>query len=114
MIGKTDKKQEGRREMRRRQLVNGRLVAEDGVTYIECTILDTSASGAQIRIGQGRTIPDNARLINVRDRTAHDFTIVWQRDGRIGLRFVHTYPLSSNMPAQLGYLRKHWLDCACR
>jgi hypothetical protein len=114
MIGKPDKKQEARREARRRQLVSGRLVAGDGATYIDCTILDTSASGAQIRIGQGRVIPDNARLINVRDRTAHDFTVVWQRDGRAGLRFVHTYPLSSTMPEHLGYLRKHWLDCACR
>jgi hypothetical protein len=114
MNRKPDNAKETRREARRRQLVNGRLVADDGITYIECTILDTSASGAQIRIGQGRAIPENARLVNVRDRTAHDFTVVWQRDGRVGLRFERTYPLSSKMPEHLGYLRKHWLDCACR
>jgi hypothetical protein len=112
MNGKSNK--ETRREARRHELSNGRLVADDGIAFIDCTILDTSASGAQIRVGQGRIIPDNARLVNVRARTAHDFVVVWQREGRIGLKFLHTYPLSSNMPEHLGHLRKHWLDCACR
>lgn len=113
MNGKTDKK-ETRRDVRRHQLGNGRLVALDGVTYVDCTILDTSASGAQIRIGQGRAIPPDAILVNVRDRTAHDFTVVWQRQGRAGLRYEKTYPLSSALPEHLGFLRKHWLDCANR
>lgn len=108
------KPKETRRNARRRQLTSARLVARDGVTYVDCSILDTSASGAQIRIGANRTIPPDALLINVRDRTAHDFTVVWQRDGRAGLRYEKTYPLSSNMPQELGFLRKHWLDCANR
>lgn len=104
----------GRRQLRRRTLMAGRIVLDDGATHLDCTILDVSPSGAHIRFPHGRSIPAHFYLINVRDRTAHDAKIVWRNAEHAGLHFESTYPLSGDMPDHLGHLRKHWFECATR
>lgn len=103
-----------RREARKRTLMAGRIVSEDGVSYIDCTILDISPTGAQIRLGHRHAMPARFYLINVRDRTAHAAKAVWRDGERAGLCFDATYPLSGAGPEHLGHLRKHWLACATR
>lgn len=118
MTQNTDKNPDGskntRREQRKRMLMGGRIVAEEGTSYIDCTILDASPSGAQIRVGSNRTIPSRFYLINVPERTAHAAKIVWRNADRAGLSFETTYPLSGTLPDNIGHLRKHWLECATR
>lgn len=106
--------QEGRRESRKTTLMAGRIVHEDRVTVVDCTILDISPSGARIRFPHGRTIPPHFHLINVRDRTAHDTKIVWRNAEQAGVHFEESYLLSGSMPDHLSHLRKLWLEFAAR
>ncbi len=104
----------GRREPRKHTLMTGRIVHEDGVTVLDCTILDVSSSGAHIRFPHGRSIPTRFHLINVRDRTAHDAKVVWRNAEHAGLLFEASYTLSGSIPHHLSHLRKLWFECATR
>lgn len=103
-----------RREARKRTLMSGRIVHQDGAASLDCTILDLSASGARIRTAHGHTLPSHFHLINMRDRTAHEANVVWQKDQFAGLRFDSTYVLGGSLPVYLQYLRKIWMDYATR
>jgi hypothetical protein len=103
-----------RREQRKRTLINGRVVHQDVGGSLDCTILDLSVSGARIRTAPGHVLPSHFHLINMRDRTAYEVKVVWQKDQFAGLQFDSTYILGGSLPEHLQYLRKIWMDYATR
>lgn len=105
---------DGRHESRKHTLMDGRIVHDDRVTVVDCTILDISPSGARIRFPHGRTIPSRFHFINVRDRMAHNAKVVWRNAEYAGLHFEESYILSGSLPDHLSHLRKLWLEFATR
>jgi hypothetical protein len=103
-----------RREMRKRTLMTGRIVHQEGGAPLDCTIVDLSASGARIRTSPGHVLPSHFHLINMRERTAHEVKVVWQKDQFAGLHFDSSYALGGSVPEHLQYLRKLWMDYATR
>jgi hypothetical protein len=94
--------------------LGGKIVYRNGAVSLDCTILDLSASGARIRIARGQAVPSRFHLIDIRNRTAYDTAVVWLNPPQAGLRFVATYALGGTLPAELGYLRNLWIECAAR
>ncbi len=103
-----------RSEARKAANGRGRIVLPDQSVFFDCTILDTSISGAHIRLRRKAQMPDNSYLLNVRDRTVHRANVVWEKGEHLGLRFTETHILGSELPHDLDFMRKHWLECAMR
>jgi PilZ domain len=107
-------KKNARHEARKRALMNARIVYQDGVEFLDCTIVDVSASGARVRLSGNHAFPPRFFLINVRDHKAHDAKVVWQDGQFAGVKFEASYAFDLSMPDRLQYLRKHWIECATR
>ncbi len=110
----TDAKTNKRSEARKAANGRGRIVFPDRIAFLECTVLDTSASGAHLRLGRRSALPPEFYLLNVRDRTVHRVTVAWEKGEHIGLRFSESHVLDSELPHDLDFVRKHWLECALR
>ncbi len=103
-----------RQGTRRRVLLSGKIVYRDGAVSLDCTILDLSDSGARIRIARNQAVPSRFYLINIRNRSVYDAIVAWLNPPQAGVRFAAVYQLGSDLPVELGYLRKLWLECAAR
>lgn len=103
-----------RSEARKVAYAGGRILYPDKATFLDCTILDTSASGARVRLGHRGALPPSFYLLNVRDRSVHEAATAWVKAEHAGLRFNISYPLDSELPAKLDFVRKHWIECATR
>lgn len=102
-----------RSEARKSANVRGRAVFADK-TFLDCTIEDTSPSGARIRLSRRSQLPSRFLLLNVKDRAVHDASIMWQDGEHAGVRFEESHVLGSDLPRELDFMRKHWLECAMR
>lgn len=89
-----------------------RIVAKDNQTFLNCTIVDISATGARLRLPATRPLHNDFHLIDVGARKAHDAQLVWRKGDYAGVHFTASYALDNSLPARLGHLRKHWLERA--
>lgn len=98
---------ERRRMMRTRMLRNGVIADENGEDSIACSILDTSASGAQIQLSNW-TLQRDAEiyLVDTSNDMAHWATVVWTKADRTGLSFVRSYSLERTLHPRLEFLRR--------
>lgn len=103
---------EHRKQHRKRILMAARIVAKDGQTFLNCTIVDLSVSGARLRLPSSRSLSNDFHLIDVGARMAHDAQLVWRKGDYAGVRFTANYALDNSLPDKLGHLRKHWLERA--
>jgi hypothetical protein len=91
---------------RRRVLLGGIIVGDDGRFTLSCKIRDITEGGARISIPKSQNIATNVYLINVRDRTGHDAQVKWRRGDEAGLIFVTSFDLARTTDPTLSYLRR--------
>ena len=105
---------ENRLEPRKRVLMAGLVVVDDGTDVFPCTVLDVSATGARVRVAPERVLPGEFRLVVVRSRTAHLARVMWRNQQLAGVKFTETRFIDSHLPEELRYIRKLWIDSATR
>lgn len=105
---------ERRPERRRRTLLGGCIVFDEGKQVFDCTIRDLSKGGARITLPTGQSVPKNVYLIHLRDRLVYDADIVWRKDGEAGLSFASVLQLAELADGKLAYLQRLWLERAAR
>ena len=96
---------EGRKTVRRRVLLAGKVIYNEGTFTLDCRIRDLSEGGARIILPVGQVIPTRVVLLDVRARIAYDAEVVWMKSPEIGLKFLGKYALAGQLPPGLNYLR---------
>jgi hypothetical protein len=102
---------ERRAEQREKVVLRGRIVFDDHKSHLDCTILNESPSGAEIKLAHSRILPKSFFLVKVAACTAHRVVLVWQKGALSGLYFEQSYALDA-LPADLAFLNTHWIACA--
>ena len=105
---------ECRVEARKRVLMAGLVVQDDGADTFGCTVLDVSATGARVRVAQDRVIPSDFHLVIVRDRRLHKAHVMWRRQQLAGVRYESTYTINNDLPSNLRFIQKLWIERATR
>jgi hypothetical protein len=78
------------RKARRRQVGQyARIFFQDKPMSAFCTMLDVSATGAQLRLNDTTEMPDEFTLVLSRDgNVRRQCRMMWRREDRIGVRFL--------------------------
>jgi bifunctional ADP-heptose synthase (sugar kinase/adenylyltransferase) len=105
---------ESRIAPRKRVLMAGLAVLESGEDAFPCTVLDVSSTGARVRVGPERSLPDEFRLVVIRNRTTHKARVMWRRQQVVGVRFEDTHFIDSHLPNELRHIQKLWIESATR
>ena len=90
---------------RKRVLFSGVITGLEGKCPIDCTIRDISASGAQTQVSSPLPWPTPVYFVDTWNEAAHRCSIVWLKDGRLGLLFAHSYLLDVGLAPDLQFLR---------
>ena len=115
-----------RKAARKKVLLTGKVIWQEGAHILDCIILDVSATGARIKLSQGKTIPEAVFLLDMSNRMAHEAVVVSQRDSGIGMKFQKSYKLAdigsmrrlrsqdaeTMVAPELRYLKRIWLEAA--
>ena len=96
---------EARKSLRKRVLLGGIVVYNEGAFSTQCRIRDISEGGARIQLSGGQVIPTRVVLVDTRNRSAHVAEVMWFRPPEAGLRFLSSHQLASELPAHLHYLK---------
>jgi hypothetical protein len=81
---------ERRRFPRRRVLKSGKIIANDKVAAILCTVRNISVSGACLQMENHYGIPEAFGVVI--DGTHHPCRVVWRSGGRMGVAFKPDMP----------------------
>jgi PilZ domain len=103
---------EHRKAPRKKVLLTGKIIHGDGAHVLDCSIRDVSATGARVTLAPGRSMPANVYLLDMVNRTAYEATVVSERAGGFGLKFLKTLPLAQVNEPELRYLKRIWLQYA--
>lgn len=82
--------EERRRSPRELTLLTGRIITGDTSTALDCAVLDTSATGANLLVPTGAITPETFVLIIDPLGTRRHCRVVWRRESRIGVCFDST------------------------
>ena len=95
---------------RKRVLMGGVIVFDEGRGTFKCTIQDITPNefptGARIKAGDIPMMPKDVYLINITERTAHPAHVVWVTRTGAGLSLSAAIPLDSTADPKLNYLKK--------
>jgi|SRR5882672_6006897 len=97
---------EARKAVRRRVLLGGKLIYNEGVFSVDCRIRDMSDGGAKIILPVGQIIPTHVILLDVRARIAYEAELVWMKPPEFGLKFLKKHELGGTLPPSLHYLKR--------
>ena len=92
---------------RRRALLAGKIVWDDGAFTADCTVKDISESGARIQLGNRESIPNQVYFIERKSGAVHEAKVVWRHSPLFGLRFVRQID-RSDPPPELRNLERLW------
>jgi hypothetical protein len=98
---------DGRRSPRKRVLLGGKIVYNEGSYTYDCRIRDLSEGGARVVIAAGLIIPTHVVLIDTRSGVAYESEVVWMKAPEFGLRFLATHSIRGVLPPQLQYLKRY-------
>ena len=93
------KQAERRRRGRRRAILSGFLVLDDGRSS-PCRIVDISDSGARVKLPTMMPLPPKLWLINASDWLAYETALAWRSETDAGLRFLSTRNLKEPVTAR--------------
>ena len=102
------------RRPRHRTYLNGKLIygedmfLPDGAFSLDCVVRDMSEAGARITLNKTQPLPIDVFLIVVKFCVAYRAKVMWMEFPARGLKFSQTYPLSSDLPEELKFLRRLW------
>jgi len=97
---------EGRKSPRRRVLLAGKIVYNEGAFTVDCRIRDMSDGGARILLPTGHVIPTHVVLLDVRARIAYEAEVMWIKSSEFGLKFLGKHSLVGGLPPGLQYLKR--------
>lgn len=60
---------------------------------ISCTIVDISEGGARVRVSRPVALPAAFRLVDSRERTVYEATLVWSASNEFGIKFLSRRPM---------------------
>lgn len=101
-------KADRRPEPRRRVLLGGVVVSDDGNFTVNCKIRDVSGRGARITIPEGENLPREFYLIFVRDHMAYLAHPVWRRGEEAGLVLAASQDIKAITDPNLLFLTRVW------
>jgi hypothetical protein len=90
------------------------LAAPDGAFTLDCAIRDISEGGAKISLSRQQSLPPELYLIVIKYGIGYRAQITWQKYPARGLKFLTPYYLSGALPAEVGFLRRLWIELAAR
>ncbi len=73
---------------RQRVLKDGKIVFNHNSSIIDCTIRDVSETGAKILCEHAAAVPDECRLVTLKDNLIRDAKVIWRRGEQVGLLFT--------------------------
>jgi hypothetical protein len=103
-----------RRRPRQRALLAGKVANEGATETIDCVIRNLSPDGAMIETSVPHLVPPELHLVQLKEGVAWDATVVWRRDGRVGLKLGARHDLRETTDRQLKALRAIWSQMALR
>ncbi len=80
--------EEQRRVAKRQRVLKGAKIVLDDWRAIDCTLRDTSETGAKIIINSTSNIPQKFRVYFVSDNTMRDAQIAWKHHNMLGVHFT--------------------------
>lgn len=98
---------EGRRTPRKRVILGGKIVYNEGSYTYDCRIRDLSEGGARVVVAIGLIIPTRVVLIDTRNGIAYESEVVWLKTPEFGLKFLATHSIRGALPPQLQYLKRY-------
>src|SRR5262245_4443090 len=96
---------EARRAPRKRVILGGKVVYNEGSYTTDCRIRDLSDGGARIVLSGGVVIPTRVVLIDTRNATAYEAEVVWMNPPDVGLKFLGAFSVRGALPPHLQYLK---------
>ncbi|HET7084802.1 MAG TPA: PilZ domain-containing protein [Rhizomicrobium sp.] len=105
---------ERRPKTRKRVLLTGIIVFNDGARSFDCTFRNLSETGARVAVGRNAQFPSDFYLINIRDRCAYEAKLVWNNGTEVGVTFHKTLPLGELTDPKLTFLKRLWMSKAAR
>jgi hypothetical protein len=105
---------ERRPARRKKVLLSGTIASADGSKTFDCAIKDLTAEGGRVALRSHSLVENNSYLLNIRDRTAHQFKVAWRSQTEAGLVFTQTIPLGSALEPGHLFLKQLWLAKATR
>ena len=90
---------------RRRVLLGGMAVYAQGRHSFPCTIRSISPRGARIGFAADQAVPSSFHLINLRDRTVHQASMVWSTRDECGIALKDGVPMDA-LPHDLHFLKR--------
>ena len=98
---------EGRKTPRKRVVLGGKIIYNDGTYSLDCRIRDVSDTGARVILSASSIIPARVVLLDVRNSIAYETEVVWMKSPEFGLRFLSKHLLRGQLPPQLMYLKAY-------
>ena len=97
---RTKVQREPRRELRKRPTW---MTVDDGVTKIECVVLDVSPGGARIATDEAMDVGDSFELALVPDHPKRELCeVVWRRAKTYGVKFIPVPPPTADDEPAVG------------
>ena len=97
-----DRVEQNRRVTNRgRVLVGGLIVCPIGSAVLECTVYDSSESGAKIRVSDERRIPSEFYFVNLKRQNAYNTQLIWRRSHFAGLSLRDAHALDEPLPEEM-------------
>jgi len=100
---------ERRPTSRRRVLFPGLIVYGNGTFTCDCSFRSLSATGARISPATQQRFGGRIYVINIRDGSAYDAQVVWNKGSDVGIKFESVISLSTSTEARFSRLKKLWL-----
>jgi hypothetical protein len=80
---------ESRTNKRLKVLKTGKIIFNNSLSVMSCTIRDLSDTGAKLIFGETATnLPDDFRLIFTQDNTMRDVKVMWRKGETVGVHFT--------------------------
>ena len=98
---------EARKTPRKRVILGGKVIYNEGQFTTDCRIRDLSDGGARVVLAPGIVIPTRVVLVDTRNGIAYEAEVAWMKAPEFGLRFLTTQPIRGALPPHLQYLKKY-------
>src|SRR5262245_17316664 len=98
---------EARKTPRKRVILGGKVIYNEGSYTTDCRIRDLSEGGARIVLAPGLVIPTRVVLVDTRNGTAYESEVAWMKAPEFGLKFVATHSVRGALPQHLQYLKRY-------
>jgi hypothetical protein len=99
---------------RNRVFLGGKIAYGKLSSTTDCTIRDLSDRGARVSLPEGRLIPDDVYLVNMKSGIAYEAKVAWRRAPAAGRKFLQSCGLRDASSPQMKTLRHLWMDCPPR